>query len=134
MPGPLTPRLTQRHGVRGDIRIVGKEATPDKESGLTQLLAETQWANIKLDSVGVDGDGGTPNNLAAMITKLGAEVKANEGQKIVKFLLLMVSPPDVATRATQEIQRTSSHLLKPNGDRDFAKIVKDIQELWDVVV
>jgi hypothetical protein len=120
--------------VCGDIRIVGKEATPDKESGLTQLLAETQWANIKLDSVGVDGDGGTPNNLAAMITKLGAEVKANEGQKIVKFLLLMVSPPDVATSATQEIQRTSSHLLKPNGDRDFAKIVKDIQELWDVVV
>jgi hypothetical protein len=46
----------------------------------------------------------------------------------------MVSPPDVATSATQEIQRTSSHLLKPNGDRDFAKIVKDIQELWDVVV
>ena len=66
MPGPLTPR--HKGTVCGDIRIVGKEATPDKESGLTQLLAETQWANIKLDSVGVDGDGGTPNNLAAMIT------------------------------------------------------------------
>tara|TARA_B110001469_G_C9405175_1_gene207874 strand:+ start:169 stop:270 length:102 start_codon:yes stop_codon:yes gene_type:complete len=32
------------------IRIIGEEASPDPKMGITKMLAENRWANLKLTS------------------------------------------------------------------------------------
>jgi hypothetical protein len=114
------------------IRIIGEEASPDQKAGITKMLAENKWANLKLSHVPIDG--ATPRNLATLIKKVALEHEANEQQQRIKFLSLLVSPPEIAAKAVTELQRCSTHLEKANGEPDFEKLVAEIQELWDLSV
>ena len=114
------------------IRIIGEEASPDPKAGITKMLAEGRWSNIKMSHVSIDGS--TPRNLATLIKKLAFEHGANEQQQRIKFLSVLVSPPEIAAKAVAELQRCSTHLEKANGEPDFEKLVAEIQELWDLSI
>jgi hypothetical protein len=115
------------------IRIIGEEASPDPKAGITKMLAENKWANLKLSHVAIDGS--TPRNLATLIKKVALEHdEANEQQQRIKFLSVLASPPEIAAKAVTELQRCSTHLQKANGEPDFDKLVTEIQELWDLSV
>ena len=114
------------------IRIIGEEASPDPNAGVQKMLAADRWSHIKLSHVPIDA--ATPRNLATLIRKLGAEHKQAEEQQRIKFLSVLTSPPEIATKAVAELQRCSTHLQKTNGDPDFEKLVTEIQDLWDLSV
>ena len=114
------------------IHTIGLEAMPDPSSGLTQLDAETRWANLKLSVVGITPT--TPRDLASHVSRLAIEVNANEQSKTIKYLSLFSNPAEIAQRATAELARCSEHLRKPDGTPDFLKIAREMQELWDVLV
>jgi hypothetical protein len=115
------------------IRIIGEEASPDPKAGITKMLAANKWANLKLGHVAIDGS--TPRNLATLIKKVALEHdEADEQQQRIKFLSVLVSPPEIAAKAVTELQRCSTHLQKANGEPDFDKLVTEIQELWDLSV
>jgi hypothetical protein len=69
-----------------------------------------------------------------LIKKLAIEHDADEQQQRIKFLSVLVSPPEIATKAVAELQRCSTHLEKANGEPDFEKLVAEIQDLWDLTV
>ena len=108
------------------IRIIGEEASPDPKMGITKMLAENRWANLKLSMVAIDG--ATPRNLATLVKKVALEHGANEQAQRSKYLSLLVSPPEIASKATVELQRCSTHLQKGNGEPDFQKLVTEIQD------
>ena len=114
------------------IRIIGEEASPDPKAGVQKMLAADRWSNIKLSHVPIDA--ATPRNLATVIRKIGAEHKQSEEQQRIKFLSVLTSPPEIATKAVAELQRCSTHLQKANGEPDFEKLVAEIQDLWDLTV
>jgi hypothetical protein len=114
------------------IRIIGEEASPDPNAGVQKMLAADRWSHIKLSHVPIDA--ATPRNLATLIRKLAAEHKADEEQQRIKFLSVLTSPPEIATKAVAELQRCSTHLQKANGEPDFEKLVAEIQDLWDLTV
>ena len=115
------------------IRIIGEEASPDPNAGITQMLAEGRWSNLKMGDVDINAS--TPRNLATLIKKVALEHNnAGEQQQRIKFLSVLVSPPEIAAKAVTELQRCSTHLQKANGDPDFDKLVIEIQELWDLSV
>ena len=114
------------------IYTIGLEAVPDPSSGLTQLDAETRWANLKLSDVGITPT--TPRDFAAHLSRLALDVGANEQGKVIKYLSLFTSPYEIAQRATAELARCSEHLRKPDGSPDFLKISREMQELWEVLV
>ena len=90
------------------------------------MLAENKWANLKMNHVAIDG--ATPRNLATLVKKVALEHEANEQQQRIKYLSLLVSPPEIASKATVELQRCSTHLQKGNGEPDFQKLVTEIQD------
>ena len=114
------------------IRIIGEEASPDPKAGITKMLAEGRWSNIKMSHVPIDA--ATPRNLATVIRKIGAEHEQAEDQLRIKFLSVLTSPPEIATKAVAELQRCSTHLQKADGKPDFEKLVTEIQDLWDLSV
>ena len=114
------------------IRIIGEEASPDPNAGVQKMLTGERWANIKMSNVPIDA--ATPRNLATVIRKVGAEHKQAEDQLRIKFLSVLTSPPEIATKAVAELQRCSTHLQKANGEPDFEKLVTEIQDLWDLSV
>ena len=98
------------------VRIIGEEASPDPKAGITQMLAENKWANLKMNHVAIDG--ATPRNLATLVKKVALEHEANEQQQRIKYLSLLVSPPEIAAKAVTELQRCSTYLEKANGVPD----------------
>ena len=112
------------------IRIISTEAVPDPSSGLTRMNLDNRWSNAKMQVVGITET--TPRDLAAWLTRLATESGRSEQAKTVKFLSLLTQPADVATKATQELQRCSEHLRNPDGSPCFRLVVQEMQELWSV--
>ena len=71
------------------------------------MLAEGRWSNLKMRDV--DMNASTPRNLATLIKKVALEHNnAGEQQQRIKFLSVLVSPPEIATKAVAELQRCST--------------------------
>jgi hypothetical protein len=109
-------------------------AGSEKSGGLTSLAQTNSWANAKLSSVTFGAR--SIEDLASLLDTLSNERQAGpytEEEMRIKFLSLIVTPPDLFKRATDELQhcsvqwRTGGALT---GTPSYRETVKGMSELW----